>query len=160
DVSARAVGAYAYTVGPAIVFAYGRYAPGSAEGDRLIAHELGHVLQSTRAGKTVLRQPQDPDAEPTPAADTAPEPPMSRADEIELSLSSSGEFTGEADPLTLSLYNFAIDSDTLKPEHQSVLSELGRLLAARATVTTAVRAVGFTDSTGSEVHNLVLSQRR
>jgi outer membrane protein OmpA-like peptidoglycan-associated protein len=161
DVSARAVGAQAYTVGPAIVFAYGRYAPGSAEGDRLIAHELGHVLQGTRAGKTVLRrQPQDPDAEPTPGADTAPEPPMSRADEIELSRSSSGECTGEADPLTLSLYNFAIDSDTLKPEHQSVLSELGGLLAARATVTTTVRAVGFTDSTGSEVHNLVLSQRR
>ena len=85
---------------------------------------------------------------------------MSRAAEIELSRSSSGEFTGKADPLTLSLYNFAIDSDTLKPEHQAVLSELGRLLSARATVPTMVRAVGFTDSTGSEVHNLVLSEQR
>ena len=143
------------------MFAHGRYAPGSAEGDRLIAHELGHVVQSTSTGGPALRrQPQDPDAEPTPGADTAPEAPMSRAAEIELSRSSSGEFTGKADPLTLSLYNFAIDSDTLKPEHQAVLSELGRLLSARATVPTMVRAVGFTDSTGSEVHNLVLSEQR
>ena len=161
DVSARAVGARAYTVGPAIVFAHGHYAPGSAEGDRLIAHELGHVLQSTRAGHTALRrQPQDQDAEPAPGADTAPEAPMSRADEIALSRSSSGEFTGGANPLTLSLYNFAIDSGTLKPEHQSVLSELGHLLSARATVPTMVRAVGFTDSTGRGEHNLVLSRQR
>ena len=43
--SARAVNALAYTVGLNIVFAPGHYNPSSAEGQKLIAHELGHVAQ-------------------------------------------------------------------------------------------------------------------
>lgn len=43
--SARAVDAHAYTVGRDVVFAAGRYAPGTAGGDRLLAHELAHVVQ-------------------------------------------------------------------------------------------------------------------
>ena len=43
--SARAVDALAYTVGDHIVFGQGRYSPGSAEGRRLLAHELAHVTQ-------------------------------------------------------------------------------------------------------------------
>ena len=45
DESARAVGALAYTVGQDIVFGAGRYAPSTAAGDRLLAHELSHVVQ-------------------------------------------------------------------------------------------------------------------
>jgi Domain of unknown function (DUF4157) len=43
--SARLFGARAYTVGNHVAFADGAYRPGSPEGDRLIAHELVHVLQ-------------------------------------------------------------------------------------------------------------------
>lgn len=43
--SARAVNAHAYTVGRQIVFADGRYQPGTADGRRLLAHELTHVAQ-------------------------------------------------------------------------------------------------------------------
>ncbi|MCU1684331.1 MAG: hypothetical protein JWQ81_5070 [Amycolatopsis sp.] len=43
--SAEAVGARAYTVGPHVVFGAGQYAPGSAAGQRLLAHELTHVIQ-------------------------------------------------------------------------------------------------------------------
>jgi len=43
--SARAVNALAYTVGRDVVFDTGRYAPGSSEGLRLLAHELTHVVQ-------------------------------------------------------------------------------------------------------------------
>jgi hypothetical protein len=43
--SARAVGAVAYTVGSHIVFEAGSLAPGTAEGRRLLAHELTHVVQ-------------------------------------------------------------------------------------------------------------------
>jgi Domain of unknown function (DUF4157) len=43
--SARAIDALAYTVGRDVVFAQGRYAPGSDTGQRLIAHELAHVVQ-------------------------------------------------------------------------------------------------------------------
>jgi hypothetical protein len=43
--SAAAVRAHAYTSGNDIVFAQGRYAPGTPEGQRLLAHELTHVVQ-------------------------------------------------------------------------------------------------------------------
>jgi hypothetical protein len=43
--SARSVNAHAYTVGTDIVFAGGRYDPGSTTGQRTIAHELTHVIQ-------------------------------------------------------------------------------------------------------------------
>src|SRR5829696_1432992 len=45
--SASAVKALAYTVGRDVVFGAGRYAPGTTEGDRLLAHELTHVAQQS-----------------------------------------------------------------------------------------------------------------
>jgi hypothetical protein len=43
--SARSVNANAYTVGNDVVFQRDRYAPGSDEGRRMLAHELTHVIQ-------------------------------------------------------------------------------------------------------------------
>ena len=43
--SAGAVGARAYTVGKNIVFGGGEFAPRSTEGQRLLGHELTHVVQ-------------------------------------------------------------------------------------------------------------------
>lgn len=54
--SARAMNALAYTVGHDIVFGAGSFAPGTAAGRRLLAHELAHVRQQAPAG-TVQRQP-------------------------------------------------------------------------------------------------------
>lgn len=45
--SAQAVDSLAYTVGRNIVFGPGAYRPTSAEGQRLIAHELVHVMQQS-----------------------------------------------------------------------------------------------------------------
>jgi Domain of unknown function (DUF4157) len=45
--SARDVNAHAYTVSHNIVFGAGRFAKGTNEGRRLIAHELMHVVQQT-----------------------------------------------------------------------------------------------------------------
>ncbi len=45
--SARAVNALAYTVGRDVVFGAGQYAPGTGEGQRLLAHELTHVVQQS-----------------------------------------------------------------------------------------------------------------
>lgn len=47
--SARAVNALAYTVGRDIVFSTGRYAPHRSDGQRLIAHELTHVVQQSQS---------------------------------------------------------------------------------------------------------------
>jgi hypothetical protein len=43
--AAQSVGARAFTVGENIVFAPGEFAPGSAGGRHLLAHELAHVVQ-------------------------------------------------------------------------------------------------------------------
>lgn len=48
--SAEAVAAQAYTVGADVVFRAGSYAPESSEGQRLLAHELAHVVQQRGAG--------------------------------------------------------------------------------------------------------------
>jgi hypothetical protein len=46
--SAGAVNALAYAVGPDLVFGAGRYAPGTVDGMRLLAHELVHVGQQAQ----------------------------------------------------------------------------------------------------------------
>ncbi len=60
--SAQAVGALAYTSGRDIVFAPGRYHPQSADGQRLLAHELTHTIQQGAAGSPsfVSRTPATP----------------------------------------------------------------------------------------------------
>ena len=52
--SAREVNAHAYTVGRDIVFGAGRYAPDTARGRKVLAHELTHFVQQDgqRAGKS------------------------------------------------------------------------------------------------------------
>jgi Domain of unknown function (DUF4157) len=54
--SALALNANAYTVGNHIAFAPGRFAPGSAGGQRLLAHELAHITQQSRGGPAVIQR--------------------------------------------------------------------------------------------------------
>jgi hypothetical protein len=58
--SARDVHALAYTVGSHVVFGAGRYAPSSTEGQRLLGHELTHVVQQSQAELRVRRKTQEP----------------------------------------------------------------------------------------------------
>jgi len=51
--SAQAVNALAYTVGQNIAFGSGRYAPGTRVGNRLLAHELAHVVQQAGTSTSV-----------------------------------------------------------------------------------------------------------
>jgi Domain of unknown function (DUF4157) len=83
--AADALAANAFTVGSDISFAVGRYAPDTASGRRLLAHELAHTLQQ-RSGTlpargAVVSQPQPMlqrdtgiDAPPAPTAAPAIEP--------------------------------------------------------------------------------------
>lgn len=48
--STDAIGASAYTAGQHVVFAGGKYSPTSPAGAELLAHELVHVVQQSRAG--------------------------------------------------------------------------------------------------------------
>jgi LysM repeat protein len=53
--SARAMSALAYTVGSDLVFGSGHYQPETHEGQRLLAHELTHVVQQSGLGARVQR---------------------------------------------------------------------------------------------------------
>lgn len=62
--AARALNARAFTVGRDVVFGSGHYSPGTSKGQKLMAHELTHVIQQgrgtagipDRANKTVQRE--------------------------------------------------------------------------------------------------------
>jgi len=58
----RSVSARAFATGTDVYFAQGEYNPGSSDGDRLIAHELAHVVQQRGApssGPLTVSQPGD-----------------------------------------------------------------------------------------------------
>ena len=59
---ARSVSARAFTTGSDLYFAAGEYRPGSVDGDRLLTHELAHVVQQRGApttGPLMVSQPGD-----------------------------------------------------------------------------------------------------
>ena len=58
----RSVSARAFATGTDVYFAKGEYNPGSADGDRLIAHELAHVVQqrgAANSGPLTVSNPGD-----------------------------------------------------------------------------------------------------
>ncbi len=57
---ATAIGARAFTLGNRVAFAPGEWRPGTAEGRRLLAHELAHVIQQGASGGPVLRRQPAP----------------------------------------------------------------------------------------------------
>jgi len=59
--SAKSINAHAYTVGSDIVFGADRYAPSTASGQHLLAHELTHVVQQGGASAAVQRAGGDLD---------------------------------------------------------------------------------------------------
>jgi hypothetical protein len=73
--AARAVHARAYTRGSDIVFGAHEYRPQEAEGRRLLAHELTHVVQQDRGSGHALHRK----ASPAPAPAAAPPEPAAPA---------------------------------------------------------------------------------
>ena len=55
--SAASINALAFTLGRHVVFGAGQYAPDSASGKRLLAHELTHVVQQQGDESSVMRTP-------------------------------------------------------------------------------------------------------
>lgn len=51
--SAHAVNALAYTVGQDVVFGAGQYAPSTAAGQKLLSHELAHIVQQQNISTTL-----------------------------------------------------------------------------------------------------------
>jgi hypothetical protein len=103
--SAALLGARAWALGRHVVFGSGEYAPRTADGSRLLAHELTHVLQQgaqdPSAGRVVLGRATDPaehTAEEIARSDVDPpragETPTSPALRIRDRLSSAGAERG------------------------------------------------------------------
>jgi hypothetical protein len=67
--SAQALGAKAYTLGDHIAFGRDQYAPGTASGDQLIAHELTHV-QGQGMGEQIERAPGEVATAPVKALES------------------------------------------------------------------------------------------
>jgi hypothetical protein len=68
--AAAGFGARAFTAGTDVHFASGQFAPGTKEGDRLLAHELTHVVQGQRSGiqRKADQGPEAPDRAATGGA--------------------------------------------------------------------------------------------
>ncbi len=97
DRLATSLQATAFTVGSDIYFSRGTYAPGSASGLRLLAHELAHTLQPSSAagGALIVGRADDPaerDADRMVAAAlSAASPAPARAGRVRRSARPSGE---------------------------------------------------------------------
>jgi hypothetical protein len=78
--SARAFNAVAYTTGTNVVFGPGHYAPGTAGGRQLLAHELVHVVQQTtgRGAPMIARRGPAPVPVPVRPPVRAPSPTTRR----------------------------------------------------------------------------------
>jgi hypothetical protein len=73
--AADEINALAFTTGSDIHFAAGRFAPGTSQGDRLLAHELTHVVQQGAACQEATGvQPLQRAVAPAPAPAEGPEP--------------------------------------------------------------------------------------
>jgi hypothetical protein len=62
DSLSRSVAARAFTTGADVYFARGEYRPGTSDGDRLLAHELTHVVQqrgASTSGRLTVSEPGD-----------------------------------------------------------------------------------------------------
>jgi outer membrane protein OmpA-like peptidoglycan-associated protein len=149
---AQALHARAFTVGEDVTFAPGQYAPETAQGDRLLAHELGHVVDH-RAGAPL-------GAYRAPEGETIPSGP-----ERALPVPASVKPTLAAGSLSLgigTLDGFAFNGDELTPDHRkqiprivdALVTLMGKMPGGRVTV------VGHTDLVGGEQANLDLGRKR
>ena len=79
----RQISAEAFTTGNDIFFGAGRYAPETPQGERVLAHELGHVLQGRGAGvhRSLLGKIKSFFGKDEPAAAPAPKTPEQLVDE-------------------------------------------------------------------------------
>lgn len=110
--SATALAANAYTVGNRIVFGAGRYTPDMAQGRRLLAHELAHVVQQGRGGaapdrNSTLAIERDASAAGQAAVDGAPAIPVVAASGVGIARDTASELKADADQLYTSFLSSA-----------------------------------------------------
>jgi hypothetical protein len=92
DVAATAAStakARAFTVGQDVVFGAGQYAPGTATGRNLVAHELAHVVQQNKSARRSLQRWMKVEEPDVPLPGTPPKTKSQEVDDYIQVLSSS-----------------------------------------------------------------------
>jgi len=151
--SASAMNALAYTVGHDIVFGPGQYEPGTAEGKRLLAHELTHVIQQDAKTLHLQRAVACESGEACPTR-LPGELTRSRSTPMQVEIDQS------ASSFTVVIFNFAINEAGVKSDLSSnpVWSTL--LGTMDPTATGQWEILGYTDCEGAERLNQALRQNR
>jgi uncharacterized protein DUF4157 len=110
--SARAVQAKAYTVGSNVVFGAGQYEPRTDAGQRLMGHELAHVVQqrSSQGAAQVQRQPTN-----TPSGETPGQSATLPGDLVPFRQLTWNDFQGQP-PTTDPDKGAAVDTRIAKPK--------------------------------------------
>jgi len=149
---AKALHARAFTVGEDVTFAPAQYAPGTPFGDRLLEHELGHVVDHRHSAP--LGAYRAPEGEQIPAG---PESPLQlpRPKPLNVGLGSLSLGLGTLD-------GFALNGYTLTTRHAEEIGTIAaRLLALIAAQPGGRIAVtGHTDLVGDEAGNVELGRKR
>jgi outer membrane protein OmpA-like peptidoglycan-associated protein len=163
--SAQAVGAKAYASGDEVAFAPGRYAPKTASGERLLAHELAHVVQTRQGGAEAGAEARATAAASRVAAGETVTATHVGGAGSGIHLAADGKADTAPARLTVNLETldgFGLNSAALTSGHRE------RIVGLAATVmswlnrvpTITIGIAGHTDATGGEADNLGLGQRR
>lgn len=141
--SARQIDALAYTSGSDIVFGAGRYEIGTEAGQRLLAHELTHVVQQTGGGAPTAGMIQ---RQPAPAAD----------------LRESASPTMASALGSTVVDKFPLGSAKIPADGESALRYIaGQILYfIQKYPASTVQITGHTDTVDSDKFNLTLGQQR
>lgn len=158
SLSARDMGAQAYTAGSHIVFAQGFYSPTTKAGAHLLAHELTHVLQQGSGDGPVRRF-----VNCTPPRLSGEECPPREADELRRARVGDMLFLDYRDAVEnvsgALVANFDIGSAALKPNLAKTIF-WKQFLARIAKNQSHWELIGLTDCEGEEKRNSPLRQRR
>lgn len=145
--SAQSINALAYTTGNHVVFNQGQYSPGTEQGQRLMAHELTHVVQQ---GGAAGRLQKKPTATPIQEhGDTAQVP-----DEVAASCN-----IAETSPADEQRINYETNTFTLNDATRSALDDFARRWNEGG-ADKNVRVDGYASTTGNEPLNWRLSCSR
>ncbi|MGP0066333.1 MAG: DUF4157 domain-containing protein [Isosphaeraceae bacterium] len=175
--SARAVDALAYTVGRDIVFGPGQFQPASAEGRRLLAHELAHTIQQGSARPKGHRAASGRAAESASGSDVIR--PSGVAHEAAHSVGGPAlqrqaaapggvDLSADASPFlaaaigSVTIDHFATGRSEISPDNRARLQEAaGHIVSLlQKYPMSTVLVIGHTDAVGQESDNQKLGMER
>ncbi len=116
--SAQAINALAYTSGQDVVFASGEFAPTTRSGQRLLAHELTHVLQQNAAGPSSPAGVFSPAVRPLPAVSASPSR-IFRSTDDKKTAKSSKDSACKGSPISIEAIVPQDIAPSLSPDYQT-----------------------------------------